>query len=116
MPRVFDNLFSNAVEAMPNCGILTVVTETRDNLVVTITVSDTGSGIRPQDIDQVFARFLPPRPVAAAAWPCTFLVVEGVLHADCRLPCQGFNKNITLEKMLFFRDIIHVDLIFKIHI
>jgi PAS domain S-box-containing protein len=53
MVTVFRNLLINAVQAMPWGGTITVAAATRDKEVV-VTVSDTGSGIRPEHVQRVF--------------------------------------------------------------
>jgi signal transduction histidine kinase len=54
--RVFDNLFKNAVEAMPNGGNI-IVTIEKINKDVIIKVSDTGIGIPEDKLKKIFISF-----------------------------------------------------------
>ncbi|MCX7822156.1 MAG: ATP-binding protein [Syntrophobacterales bacterium] len=61
MKQVFLNLFINAIQAMPNGGILTIgVSKAPESIRVTI--SDTGEGISPEDIPYIFDPFFSRRP------------------------------------------------------
>jgi len=57
MERVFENLISNAVEAMPEGGRLRVAAE-RQNGFVLVTVEDTGSGIPEAVVPRLFQPFV----------------------------------------------------------
>ncbi|MEX0348127.1 MAG: cache domain-containing protein [Paracoccaceae bacterium] len=60
LQQVLINLIMNAVQAMGEHGVLTLTTADRDRdgfAGVCITVSDTGPGIAPKDVDDVFAPF-----------------------------------------------------------
>jgi two-component system sensor histidine kinase BaeS len=54
--RVFNNLISNALRHTPGGGEIKVDAR-RTRSGVEVTVSDTGEGIRPQDIPHIFERF-----------------------------------------------------------
>jgi PAS domain S-box-containing protein len=54
--QVFINLFSNAMDAMPDGGVLEIATLVRGpNLQVS--VSDTGTGIKPEHVEKIFDSF-----------------------------------------------------------
>jgi signal transduction histidine kinase len=56
MERVFENLFVNAIEAMPSGGRIAVRTEVQEGSVL-LTVSDTGPGIDPALFPRLFEPF-----------------------------------------------------------
>jgi two-component system NtrC family sensor kinase len=58
LQQVFINLFLNAVEAMPNGGRLVIHTAPGgDKISVIIKITDTGTGIPPENIDKIFDPF-----------------------------------------------------------
>jgi|GEM_PF-3214055 len=59
MSQLFTNLFTNALEAMPGGGQLTVVTEsTSDGTGVRVRVADTGQGIPAEKLPRIFDPFV----------------------------------------------------------
>jgi signal transduction histidine kinase len=65
--QVFMNLLVNAAQAIPEKGEITLRTGTADNAdgeaMVFIAVSDTGSGIPPENLRRVFEPFFTTKPV-----------------------------------------------------
>jgi signal transduction histidine kinase len=54
--RVLQNLFNNAMDAMPEGGRLRIVTEIKDSFI-RLSISDTGMGIPEEDLENVFHPF-----------------------------------------------------------
>ncbi len=61
MKQVFLNLLTNAIQAMPHGGTLTVTTARQKDYAV-ISIADTGEGIVPENLDRVFDPFFTTRP------------------------------------------------------
>ncbi|MCK7504209.1 MAG: ATP-binding protein [Desulfobacterales bacterium] len=61
--QVLLNLFLNGVEAMDRGGVLTVrADEAADGRRLEIRVSDTGGGIRPEDLSHIFEPYFTTKP------------------------------------------------------
>ncbi len=60
--QVLTNLEKNAVEAMPNGGDLNILLGENKGLVE-FNISDTGSGIRPENMDKLFTPFFTTKPM-----------------------------------------------------
>lgn len=56
MTQAITNIIKNAVEAMPDGGVLTVLTSNENNDIV-INISDTGMGILEENMDKLFTPF-----------------------------------------------------------
>jgi len=62
MTRVFLNLFLNALAAMDKGGVLSVSIARQDDRTLRATVSDTGAGIRGEDIGRIFEPYFTTKP------------------------------------------------------
>ncbi len=61
--QVFMNLLSNAAQAIKSSGTISVRLRQRESNLVEIAISDTGSGISPDQIDKIFDPFFTTKPV-----------------------------------------------------
>jgi signal transduction histidine kinase len=59
--KAFSHLVRNGIEAMPTGGVLSVGIDRRGQAYL-VSVEDTGSGIRPEDVPLVFRRFFSTKP------------------------------------------------------
>ncbi len=60
--RAFMNLIVNACQAMPNRGRVTVTTESEAAAYLKVTISDTGVGIPPEDVERIFKMYYTTKP------------------------------------------------------
>ncbi|HEY8521877.1 MAG TPA: response regulator [Gammaproteobacteria bacterium] len=58
LAQVFGNLLSNAIKYTPNGGRIEVTARPDRDGCATVSVADTGVGIRPEDIDRIFDLFV----------------------------------------------------------
>ena len=64
LPNIFVNLMDNAADAMPDGGTLTIQADpSPDHRSVVVQVTDTGCGIPPEHIKQLFSPFFTTKPV-----------------------------------------------------
>jgi two-component system NtrC family sensor kinase len=64
LPNVFANLIDNAADAMPDGGTLTIeAARSQDRQSVVVHVTDTGHGIPPENIKEVFSPFFTTKPL-----------------------------------------------------
>ncbi len=61
--QVFLNLITNAIEAMPEGGTLTLRTRDEHNQTVTVEVQDTGIGIPDENLGRLFIPFFTTKPI-----------------------------------------------------
>jgi two-component system NtrC family sensor kinase len=61
--QVFLNLMTNAVEAMPEGGTMTIRTRRGPSQMVTVEIEDTGVGIRHEDLGKLFTPFFTTKPI-----------------------------------------------------
>lgn len=55
--RVFINLIGNAIKFTPPDGVITVSANTEDNEKIIVSISDTGIGLKDEDVEKLFDEF-----------------------------------------------------------
>lgn len=55
--QVLTNIIINADEAIVDKGVITIATECRDDIMIVVTISDTGKGIPPENLPRIFNPF-----------------------------------------------------------
>ena len=89
LQQVFLNLLVNAVQSMPEGGELDVTARHRDELIL-VRVRDTGSGIKPEDLEQIFLPFFTTKDVGEGTG-LGLSVVHGIVTA------HGGSLSVTSE-------------------
>ena len=87
MRQVFLNLFTNAVDAMPQGGVLILRVFARQQYIA-IEIADTGSGIAPENLGQVMKPFFTTKPEGKGT---------GLGLAICRRVVEEHGGKIRLE-------------------
>jgi signal transduction histidine kinase len=102
LEQILVSIFTNAIQAMKNNGILTIslVTDSEDN-TVSIHISDTGPGIREEDMKNIFEPFFTTKPVGEGTGlglsVCRSLVQEHMGEIEVEsFPGEGTTFTITL--------------------
>ena len=73
LQQVFLNLFLNARDAMPRGGWLTIATSMRDDGAAVVEVSDTGSGIPPDQLSRIYDPFFTTKDIGHQPGPVDHL-------------------------------------------
>ena len=73
------NLLVNAIQSMPDGGQLVITTET-DGRQITIQIQDTGSGIDPEHVEQIFLPFFTTKDIGEGTG-LGLSVVHGIVAA-----------------------------------
>jgi len=78
LQQLFLNLFLNAIDAMPEGGTLRIALRADGPDAVEITVADTGIGIAPRDLEQLFKPFFTTKPPGRGGG-LGLVVVQGIV-------------------------------------
>jgi len=100
MRQLFLNLFTNARDAMPDGGRLTIHLQASGNLEqIVIEIQDTGVGIRPEDLTSVMTPFFSTKPEGKGTGLglaiCRRIVEEH--HGSIRISSPGLGKGATVQ-------------------
>ena len=82
MREVFINIFSNAKYAMPDGGVLSITCQRKNKMAdefVHITISDTGIGIKEENLDKVFDPFFTTKPEGDGKG-MGLATIHGIIH------------------------------------
>jgi signal transduction histidine kinase len=88
--RVLINLLDNAIKFTPNGGLISVKAELRGSEIA-VSINDTGSGIPPEQRDQIFERF------ARGTQGSSLVRGFGLGLTFCRLAVEAHDGRIWIE-------------------
>lgn len=98
--RVFSNLISNAIQAMPQGGSLTISVSDSDGRIQII-LRDTGDGIAPEQIETIFTDFVTSKPLGLGLGLVVAKKIveqhEGTIHVKSELG-QGTSMILSFPK------------------
>ncbi|MEI6571451.1 MAG: ATP-binding protein [Actinomycetes bacterium] len=82
LEQALDNLLSNAIEASPSGGAVIISSSANESGSVLLTVSDSGGGMTPEQIDRAFDRFWRPAGAGSGGSGLGLAIVRGLIEAD----------------------------------
>jgi len=106
--RVLSNLIENSIKYTPDGGVITVSAGRADDLV-TVSVTDNGRGIRPQDLPVLFDKFHRGKPAEGMAQQATWDVSDADMLDDAEVSGVGLGLFLARNIMERMRGSITVD-------
>ena len=108
MERTFSNIVTNAIDAMPKGGILTIITEGNGDCFM-VKVQDSGKGIPEKDIIRIFDPFFSSKPkgVGLGLTVCYGIIVShgGTIEVESKLRRGSiFTVSLPVEQREFQGD------------
>lgn len=101
LQQVFLNMLLNAIDAIPSDGTITVKSSPQSNDTVQISISDTGKGMKSENMDKIFKPFFTTKPKGTGLGLaiCKRLIElhGGTIHVSTELG-EGTTFHITLPK------------------
>jgi two-component system NtrC family sensor kinase len=103
MEQVVTNLINNAIDAMPHGGSLEIDLEYGDQDQLQLKITDTGSGINADLLDQIFTPFYTTKPPDKGTGLGLYIVKNIVKNHNARITCsstpgQGTTFTITFRR------------------
>jgi signal transduction histidine kinase len=106
--RVLSNLIENSIKYTPDGGVITVSAGRADDHV-TVSVTDNGRGIRPQDLPVLFDKFHRGKPAEGMAKQATWDVSDADMLDDAEVSGVGLGLFLARNIMERMRGSITVD-------